>query len=766
MELRTYQKEAIQKVREAYISGNKSILVVSPTGSGKGVILSEIIKSANDKGKRVLFLVHRREILFQVSAYMDRYEIPHGVILSGEEYTGGNLVELATIQTLRSRMKNRYYAAADVIIVDECFTGDTLISTPTGEKRIDTLRCGDIVYNQTGIGKVDSVFAKNATELFKLELSDGNKIRCTGDHPIFTRKGWTKARELEKGEILYGIKEMRILWEDVFPSDNNGGKDMEASKILLGIVCKEIREPNEQQSICGENEEDTAQDWTQTYKAWGERAITTFASFGTTSRPRCGVGSGAHCSSEEREAKRLSNMLQDRHSKPSHDDRNRSGRANTRREKSTGCGCKEDTVSGGVRLDNISRIERESPEPVYNLRINGHPSYFAGGIAVHNCHNSTSDTYWHAIRELQGDILIGFTATPCRQSGRGLGKLYQTLVNVATIDELTKDGYLVPIKYYAPSEPDLSEVKVTGGDYNGKQLDKVMRQPKLIGDIIENWVRLADKRQTIVFTTTVAHSVAVCDAFIEVGIPAEHLDGTTDKEERGGILSRFRSGDTRIICNCQVLTEGVDIPDISCVVMARPTKSLSLYMQTIGRGMRPAPGKEDLYYIDHAGACYEHGPVCDITDWTLDEKTKNGSKKNEERKKKESKPLTCQNCSLLYQGQIKCPQCGTIPDKNTYGKDVEYIDYELGEVCFKTKQVKVKASMEDKQEWFSQLLGYAATKGFNSGYASHKYRAKFGVWPNKLEKTRSNPKTEVLAWVRGEAARAAIAKKYQEAKNA
>jgi len=501
MILRPYQKEAIQKIREAYISGNKSILVVSPTGSGKGVILSEIIKSANDKGKRVLFLVHRREILFQVSAYMDRYEIPHGVILSGEEYIGGNLVELATVQTLRNRMKNHYYKMAEIVIIDEA-------------------------------------------------------------------------------------------------------------------------------------------------------------------------------------------------------------------------------------------------------------------------HHATAETYWSIIREYADNMTIGFTATPCRTSGKGLGKLFDTLVNVATIDELTKDGYLVPIKYYAPSEPDLSEVKVTGGDYNGKQLDRVMRQPKLIGDIIENWVRLADNRQTIVFTTTVAHSVAVCEAFIEVGIPAEHLDGTTEKLDRGEILYRFKSGDTRVICNCAVLTEGVDIPDISCVVMARPTKSLSLYMQTIGRGMRPAPGKEDLYYIDHSGACYEHGPVDGITDWTLDEKTKNGSKENEERKKKESKPLTCQNCSLLYQGQIKCPQCGTIPDKNTYGKDVEYIDYELGEVCFKTKQVKVKASMEDKQEWFSQLLGYAATKGFNSGYASHKYRAKFGVWPNKLEKTRSNPKTEVLAWVRGEAARAAIAKKYQEAKNA
>ena len=100
-----------------------------------------------------------------------------------------------------------------------------------------------------------------------------------------------------------------------------------------------------------------------------------------------------------------------------------------------------------------------------------------------------------------------------------------------------------------------------------------------------------------------------------------------------------------------------------------------------------------------------------------------------------------------------------------YGKDVEYIDYDLGEVCFKTKQIKVKATMQEKQDWYSQLIGYTRTKGFNQGWASHKYRSRFGVWPNKLHTGSTKPTTEVLAWIRGQAARAAIAKKYQETKH-
>jgi superfamily II DNA or RNA helicase len=501
MELREYQKSALDKIRTEYSKGNRSILVVSPTGSGKGVILSELIRSANNKGARVLFLVHRREILFQVSRYMGKYSIPHGVILSGEEYDPGNMVELATVQTLYSRMKRRDYDAADIIIIDEA-------------------------------------------------------------------------------------------------------------------------------------------------------------------------------------------------------------------------------------------------------------------------HNSTAPTYRSVIERHKGNMVVGFTATPCRQSGHGLGTLYDALVNVATIEDLTRQGYLVPVRYYAPSEPDLSGVKITAGDYNEKQLDVVMRKPKLVGDIVENWLRIAKGQQTVVFTTTVAHSVAVCDAFMFAGVNAEHVDGRTDKDEREAILNRFTNGDTTVLCNCCVFTEGVDIPSISCVVMARPTKSLALYMQTIGRGMRPHEGKQHMTYIDHAGACYEHGPVHEITEWSLDESTKNTNKKNDERKERESRPITCEMCCCVYTGRIKCPDCGTVPDVKKMPKDVEYIDATLGEVCFKTKKVKKKASNEDKQKWYAQLLGYAETKGYSTGWAAHKYRDKFGVWPRNVDRIRQKPEPEVLAWIRGQAARAAIARRYEQKRTA
>lgn len=493
MELRTYQKTALDKIRASFRAGNRAILLVSPTGSGKGVMLSQLIRDAVDRGSRVLFLVHRREILFQVSEYMDRHGIGHGIIMASEPYEYGHRVDLATVQTISRRMKTHNYEPAEVVIVDEA-------------------------------------------------------------------------------------------------------------------------------------------------------------------------------------------------------------------------------------------------------------------------HHGTAKVYSEVIAAFRKSAVIGFTATPCRETGHGLGKLFDDLIMAASIQELTDAGYLVPIKYFAPSEPDLTGVKITAGDYNEKQLEKAMNKPKLVGDVVENWTRIGGDRQTVVFTTTVAHSLAVCEAFNAVGIPADHVDGRTDKDERADVLRRFRNGDVRVLCNCAVFTEGVDIPDIACVVMARPTKSLSLYMQTIGRGMRPANGKTDMIYIDHAGACYEHGPVHEITDWFLNETTKNGSKKNEKRKERNARPITCEMCSCVYTGQLKCPECRHIPDLKKLGKDVAFIDASLGEVCFHTKTAKVKAATkEERQRWYSELLGYAKERGFAEGWAWHKCRAKFGSAPRGYFSPRT-PSPEVRAWIRGQAAMAAIAK--------
>ena len=160
-----------------------------------------------------------------------------------------------------------------------------------------------------------------------------------------------------------------------------------------------------------------------------------------------------------------------------------------------------------------------------------------------------------------------------------------------------------------PEHPDLTGVRVERGDYMERQLAERMDQAKLIGDIVEHWHRLAGSGKTVVFATGVAHSVHIRDEFLRSGVLAEHIDGTTPTEERDAILARLSRGETEVVTNCMVLTEGWDQPDVSCIVLARPTKHMGLYRQMIGRVLRPAPGKEYALVLDHAGAVFQHGFV-------------------------------------------------------------------------------------------------------------------------------------------------------------
>src|SRR6185437_16453710 len=115
------------------------------------------------------------------------------------------------------------------------------------------------------------------------------------------------------------------------------------------------------------------------------------------------------------------------------------------------------------------------------------------------------------------------------------------------------------------------------------------------------------RRKTVAFAVNVRHSLHLRDEFVKSGVRADHLDGSTPKIERDAILARLASGETEVVCNCMVLTEGFDLPAIGCIVLARPTKQLGLFRQMAGRGLRPAQGKTNLILIDHSGAVYQHG---------------------------------------------------------------------------------------------------------------------------------------------------------------
>lgn len=330
-----------------------------------------------------------------------------------------------------------------------------------------------------------------------------------------------------------------------------------------------------------------------------------------------------------------------------------------------------------------------------------------------------------------GAIIVGLTATPARADGRGLGMIYDDLVEGPSVRWLTDNGYLVPAVYYAGTKADLEGVGMVAGDYNKGQLADRIDQPKLIGDVVENWARIAPDRQTFVFSLNVAHSRHLADRFMEIGVSAEHLDGKTPTDEREAIQKRLRDGITQVICNCEVMTYGVDFPPVSCIVLATPTKSVAKYLQMVGRGARTSKetGKTDFIVIDHGGISDALGYFDDPMPWSLDGKEKVQDRK-EALPKKEPRSITCVKCSHVFRAAPVCPRCGH-EMRSEHKKAVETLEAELVQIDRERQRKEGKAwTMADKAKFYAELKGYCQERQKSQGYAAHLYRDKLGVWPN------------------------------------
>jgi superfamily II DNA or RNA helicase len=190
--------------------------------------------------------------------------------------------------------------------------------------------------------------------------------------------------------------------------------------------------------------------------------------------------------------------------------------------------------------------------------------------------------------------VLGLTATPWRLDGQGLGRWFGHMVRGPSTADLIEQGSLSPYRLFAPATPDLSAVTTTAGDYQQSALAKAMDKPQIVGDAIGHYQRLCPGKRAVVFAAGVENSAKVAAQFNAVGIAAEHVDGSMTSEARDSAVARFRRGETLILCNSDLFGEGFDVPAIEAAILLRPTKSLSLHLQQVGRALRPAPGKDCL----------------------------------------------------------------------------------------------------------------------------------------------------------------------------
>jgi superfamily II DNA or RNA helicase len=369
-------------------------------------------------------------------------------------------------------------------------------------------------------------------------------------------------------------------------------------------------------------------------------------------------------------------------------------------------------------------------------------------LVVDECHHCPANTYSRIIESYPNAVLLGLTATPCRGDGRGLGGIFDVIIECPQVAELIEQKYLVRTRQYAPVDPDLRGVRTQAGDYVESQLADRMDRPNLVGDIVTHFLRFGERRRTVCFAVNVGHSIHIRDEFLRSGVRAEHIDGSTPKPERDAALARLASGETEVVTNCAILTEGWDMPEVGCVILARPTRKMGLYRQMVGRVLRPAPGKADAIVLDHSGAVFRHGFVEDHVEWTLDPERRAQSPLHAARSesRSSSRLLECTQCSAIRTAGEPCPHCGFLPKRPP--RSIAFTDGELGLVDGTRSAHAQNYGPAARAQWHGMLTAIATSRGYKPGWAAHKFREKFGTWPVTRHAVPVAPTPEVLSWVR------------------
>jgi len=323
-------------------------------------------------------------------------------------------------------------------------------------------------------------------------------------------------------------------------------------------------------------------------------------------------------------------------------------------------------------------------------------------VVIDEAHHARAATY----RSLFEDAVsvLGLTATPVRLDGKGLGEVFDYLVQGPSIAELQDQGYLVPIRYLAArSGWDLRGVRVRAGDYAPSDLSRVARQVHLEGAVVEAYLQVAKGKRAIVYAVDVAHAKDLEARFKAAGVEAAHVTAKTPGDERDQLLARFRAGELKVLVNVELFTEGLDVPGVEVILIARPTKSLSLYMQMVGRGTRPEEGKGELLVIDVTGSVVPFfGPVEGYTRWFLT---------------RDRLPLErVRNTSTRREGS---------------GQRARVVEGSgaLVELFARGQEAAPQDTTEYRRKFYGGLKWVAEWYGMKPGWAAYAYRDKFGEMP-------------------------------------
>lgn len=327
-------------------------------------------------------------------------------------------------------------------------------------------------------------------------------------------------------------------------------------------------------------------------------------------------------------------------------------------------------------------------------------------IITDECHHSTSNTYRKIYDYYSNVTRLGFTATPIRLNKGGLGEVYTDLITSVSTKWLIDNHYLAPYKYYSVKLADTSGLHTVAGEFKQDEVAELMESKEIYGDTVKQWKRLAEGKKTIVYCASVEAAKKTAEQFSAKGYNSIAIDGKTPQNERGEAMERFRQGEITILCNCELFGEGLDVPDCECVVLLRPTQSLTLFIQQSMRSMRHMPNKTAII-IDHVGNCYRHGLPDDEREWSLEPKHK---------QENIVKIRECKNCFAVYPPtKPKCPYCGAEATTEIRKTDKKTVEVDLVELK-RTEEIQNTDYADLKADTWEDVVKIQKARGYKFGW--------------------------------------------------
>lgn len=342
-------------------------------------------------------------------------------------------------------------------------------------------------------------------------------------------------------------------------------------------------------------------------------------------------------------------------------------------------------------------------------------------IIVDEAHHATAGSWMKIINAFPQARILGVTATPERGDGVGLGiqagGIFDDLIMGPTVSELIRGGFLVKPVVYAPSERlDLSGLHTRAGDYVKDELQAIMDKPTITGSAVEHYRRLCSGDPAVAFCVSILHAKHVAEEFRQAGYRAASADGTMKDEDRTRVLNGLANGQVQVLTTCDLISEGTDIPAIACAILLRPTQSTGLFLQQVGRALRPAPGKTQAIILDHVGNVLMHGLPDEDREWSLDGREKKKKRRPDDPPPERAKQ--CPSCFRVHEPGPSCPYCGHIYTVDSK-PDIEQTEGEL-RLITEQEEIAIKrnrAHEVGKARTLEDLQAIGKKRGYKPGWA-------------------------------------------------